>query len=330
MALDSSSFKNSIEAAAEALQKRLHPWQKPSFYLHFGARYALNGFFDETPQTIPLAELSECLSDRSNLDGDSVVLQYGFCDGVPVLAATGTRRLAEGDGVHATLFPTALATSLGIGNHIFLDTAISLDPDVKTGKWGVLTDFVNGFAFSPLDGLQEMLASAFPNFYETLDQVQNSEVINAMAEFGEAPILCTYHGLHGFHLPTSTEIDRIRRDGAKFLGHDLVLHVILSHAMGCRVSALVLAGAQILPGSAPRFDRNEILETSEFCSTQLRLGLRKALREMENAANGYAESILPEADADELIRQSIQKSATRSSPLKCFLRRHDSNGDETI
>ena len=331
MTLDSSSFKNSVEKAADALKERIPAWKTPSFYLHFGTRYAIQGLFDDAPETVPLAALSDCLPERANLDGDSVVLQYGFCNGVAVLAATGTRHVAEGDGLHAALFPTALASTLGIKNHIFLDTAVSLTTDIKTGKWGVLTDFVNGFAFSPLDGLQDFIADAFPNFFETFDQIQNSEVLNAMADFGDAPILCSYHGHPDFNLPTPGETDRIRNDGAKFLGHDLVLHLILSHAMGRRVSALVLAGAQALPGTAPRLNRNDMLETSEFCSTQMRQGLRKALREMENSANGYAENILPESDADELIRLSIQKCATRSSPLKTFLRRKTSdNSDETI
>lgn len=319
MATDSSSFKNLIEEAAETLKARISVWKTPGFFLHFGAKYAMQGLFDDEPTTIHLAELSDNLTARENLDGEAVTLQYGLCDGVPILAAIGTRRLAEGYGLHAVLFPTALAAYLGVRNHIFIDTAISLDPDVKIGKWCVLTDFVNGFAFSPLDGLQEMLATSYPNFYESLDQVQNSEVINAMAEFGETPILCTYHGLPGFHLPTLSETDRMRRDGAKFLGHDMVLHLILSHAMGCRVSALVLAGAQILPGACPRFTRAEMIETGEFCSKQLRQGLRKAIREMENSVAGYTVNVLPDTDADELICANIQKSATRSSPLKKFL-----------
>lgn len=320
MTLEHGTFRKVLAQAEEVLKDRLPEWRTPSFFLHFGAKYEMRGLFDDTPTEFPLHCLSDDLADRPNLDGETACLQYGLCDGVPILAAIGTRRLAEGDGLLSVLFPTALAATIGVKNHIFLDTALSLTPEIKAGKWGMLTDFVNGFAFSPLDGLQELMATTFPNLTETLDQVQNSEVINAIAEFGDAPILCTYHGLPGFHLPTPAEANRIRENGSDFLGHDMVLHLILSHAMGCRVSALVLAGAQILPSARPRITREDMLETGVFCSKQLRQGLRKAIREMEDAADGYAENLLPDTDADELIHASIKSSATRSSPLKSFLR----------
>ena len=44
---------------------------------------------------------------------------------------------------------------------------------------------------------------------------------------------------------------------------------------------------------------------------------------MADAAQGYKVNLLPDADADELLRESIRQSATRSSPLKAFLKRRD-------
>ena len=66
-----------------------------------------------------------------------------------------------------------------------------------------------------------------------------------------------------------------------------------------------------------------MLETGRLCSPQLQRGLRKAIREMADAAQGYKVNLLPDADADELLRESIRQSATRSSPLKAFLKRRD-------
>ncbi len=320
MALETQTFLDKVATAAQRLRQELPQDFQGLFYLHFGADYAMGGFFEDVVAEIPLWKLSEDLPDTRNLDGEEVVLRAGHCNGVPVLAACGARRVAEGYGPLAALFPTALAWAMGAKNHIFLDTAVSLHSDLKAGKWGMLTDFVNDFAFSPLEGLHQQVPNPYPNLSETLDQIQNSELINALAEFGDSPKLCTYHGVPGFHLPTVAEARHAREAGAEFLGHDLVLHLILAHALSCRVSALVLAGAQILPGAIPHFTRQEMLETGVFCSKQLKQGLRKALREMEDALEGYGENLLPEADVEELLRAKIQQCATRSSPLKAFLR----------
>ncbi|MCQ2402292.1 MAG: hypothetical protein MJ202_01010 [Lentisphaeria bacterium] len=317
----SQTFQQQVASAAEALKTSLRGRQAPAYYLHFAGQYLLPGLFDDTPETIPLAQLSSEASSMPNLDGQEPAVLLGCCDKVPVMVATGIRRTVEGCGMLEALFPTVLAEQVGVRNHIFLDTAISLQSEWKAGQWGMLSDFINGYAVSPLEGLQGMLEHSFPNLSEVFSQVQNSEIINALAAVGDAPKLCTYYGVPGFHLPSMAEARMIREQGADFLGHDLVLHVILSYAMGCRVSALALAGGQILPGMSPHFTRQELTETEHFCSRQLCQGLRTAIRSLHDSAEGYVENVLPDADADELIRASIQRSATRSSPLKAFLRK---------
>ena len=321
MALLLQAFQGQVASAADVLRSRVTCQHVPHYYLHFAGQYDLKGLFDETPETIPLAQLSSEVTPTSNLDGLEPSLLLGNCNGVSILAATGIRQTAEGLGMLEALFPTALAARAGVQNHIFLDTAVSLQSDWKAGQWGMLSDFINGYAFSPLDGLQGMLRHSFPNLSEVFSQVQNSEIINALAASGDAPKLCTYYGMPGLQLPTAAEARMIRECGADFLGHDLVLHIILSYALGCRVSALTLAGMQILPGVMHHGTQKELSETALFCSRQLCQGLRNAIRSLYDAAEGYVENLLPEADADELIRASIQRSATRSSPLKAFLRK---------
>ncbi len=313
-------FVSQLQGAAQALGSRFPQGAPPHFYLHFGAEYALGELFDQPPEAIPWTDLLPDFPSDPNLDGAIPTFLAGLCLGVPVLASVGNRRVAEGFGHFPALFPTALAAYLGIPNHIFLDTAASLSPEFKIGKWGMLTDFVSDFSFSPLEGLHGLLPTVCPNLSDALSQIQNAEVLNALAEYGDPPRLCTYHGTPGFQLPTAAEANRIRRDGGDFLGHDLVLHLILAHAWGCRVSALALAGIQLLPGTRSLFRREDMLETSRLCSRQLTQGLRRAIRELDEAARGYGENFLPETDADELLRESIRRSATRSSPLKAFLR----------
>ncbi len=311
-----------FRACLDGALRRLEGEAVPMFYVHCGADYGMVGLFDDLPREYSISGLSG-EEGGLNLDGEEPRLLLGSVQGVPVMVSVGVRRVAEGRGHLPALFPTALAARWGVRNHLFLDSAASLSPEFKAGKWGILADFASHFAFSPLEGLQGLLAHPWPDLSEALDQVQNSELVNALAEFGEPPRFCVVHGVPGFQLPTEAEAQRIRADGGDFLCHDLVLHVALSHALGCRVSSLVLAGVQLLPGRRTRFTREDLLETGKFCAKALRQGLRKAIREMADAADGYGENVLPEADADELLRESIRRSATRSSPLKAFLKRSE-------
>ena len=221
------------------------------------------------------------------------------------------------------LFPTAVAEELGARRHIYVDTAISLDPELKAGKWGMLTDFINGYALSPLDGLHGLLEKPYPDLTDVFSQHQNSEIINALAEFGPPPRLCTFYGHPGFHACTRAEARLARNAGAELIGHDLVLHLIFSHALGCRVSALLLAGAQLLPDGGAPVRREEMRGTGHFCSAQLVNGLRKALAELDRETEMPELLSTTDDDVDEFLTASIKQCATRSSPLKAFLKRPD-------
>ena len=313
-------FHAAVRRTAAALRERLPGQPPPQYYLHFGADYDLSRLFDAPAERFFLAQCSEW-EGGANLDGEEPELRFGLCAGVPVVASCGGRRHAEGVGMAEVLFPTAVAEELGARSHIYVETAISLDPELKPGKWGMLTDFINGYAVSPLDGLHGLLDNPYPDFSEAFSQHQNSEIINALAEFGPPPRLCTFYGHPGFHACTRAEARLARAAGAEFIGHDLVLHLVFSHALGCRVSALLLAGAQMLPNGGARVTREEMRGTGHFCSPQLVNGLRKALAELGREVEMPELLAAPDDDVDEFLTASIKQCATRSSPLKAFLKR---------
>ena len=302
----------------------------PAFYVHLGGCFtaAATELFDEEPFRLPLHLLCPELPQEETAEDAVPELLCGRCRDVPVAVLRGERRLADGAPQWAVTFPTALAAFCGVTNHIFVDTGMSLHPDLKAGHWAMLTDFINGFSFSPVDGLHRLAPTPYADLSQLFSQHLNSELLNAMAGFGDAPMLTTFMGVPGFHVCTQAEARRHREDGADLVGHELVLHLMLAAAFDCKVSAMVLAAFQLLPARPKTpLTRQEALATAEFCTPQLLAGVKRALADIHEAqSGGIPECILPEADADDVIHQNIRKgaSAGHSSPLKAFLRREES------
>lgn len=327
MTLTHANFNDVARQAAQRLATHFSTWNTPRYFLHCNGGFNLDGFFDEKPQVFPLKEFSE-LPSTPNADGEMPQLLWGDCHELSILVQVGSWRLSDGHGLLPTLLPVAVAQAAGIPNAVFIDCALSLNPDLKAGHWGMLTDFINGFAFSPLDGLHHLLDQPFPNLAETLNQFQNSEILNALGEIGETPMLCTFLGRPGFHLFTTAEVKVAHSQGADFLGHDLPLLLAFAHALGLRISSLVLAGAQLSPDApGTRITRQDFLETARFRSPQLARTLRRAIAELEHrpqdeepsAKQPVSDQETP--DADELLAASIRRAATRISPLSKYLKR---------
>lgn len=316
-----ADFQNAIQLAADTLLRR--GWVAPQLYLHFGCRFPLEGLFDpQQPVHCCTAGEFDGTGDYPGMDGDAPQMRMGHIGGVPAMVVTGPRTLADGEGMLPVLFPDALAAALGCRSCILVDCGVSLNPDLKISGWAMLIDFINRFALSPLDGLHRMLKRHYPDLGGAISQYHTSEVINALAgNDGPVPLLCTAAGVPGFHVCTPAEAGACRKDGADMVVHDMVLHVIFSHAMGMDTAAMALAGAQILPGGAPPgIARQEMLDTAAFKAETLIRGLRQAAPALVDAQFGEPQFPAPADDIQEIIAANIRRCASRRSPLRAFLR----------
>ena len=268
-------YPEKLSEARRRLEARVP--QTPAFYLHLGGYFtaAADRLFDREPRAIPLRDLCPALPETPTPDGVEPALLHGNCRGVSVLVLRGERRLAEGVPAWMALFPTALAAYAGIDSHIFIDTGLSLHADLKAGHWAMLTDFINGYGFSPIDGIHQLAPQPFADMAQVFSQHQNSELLNGLAQFGDPPMLCTGMGIPGFHVCTPAEAKRHQADGADIVSHELALHLMLAAAFGCRISAMVLDAAQLLPARPTgALTRQDILATADFCTPQLLAGLK--------------------------------------------------------
>ena len=269
-------FLSGIVEVAQTIMPR------PRFYLHVADHFNLRGLFDSEPLILTAGEnFFDNLGGKCNFSGALPHIVLGEVAGVSVMVATNCRTLADGGGVEPVLYPDVLAYHLGARNFIYIDTGISLNPDLKPGKWAMLTDFMSDYAISPLDGLHPFLPEPYPNLGDAFSQYLNSEIINSMSEKEPAPLLCTALGMPGYAQPTPAAAQRAHADGADIILRDLVLHLPLACALQCRTSAMVLAVAQMLPGTFPRITPGDFADTADFCSTQLIRTLRRCLPEIE-------------------------------------------------
>lgn len=308
------------EAAVTRLAKTFSGWETPRCYLQFGDGFALDGLFDGPAQTLPLAALPG-MPAAANPDGGHPAWFYGHCQGVPLLVLGGHRQMVEGLGPYPCLLPVTTAWKLGIARHVHVACGLSLISEVKAGSWLLLTDYVNAYAVSPLEGVQHLLADNYPDLGNALSQLQNAELVNALAAVDLTPKLGTYYAHPGRHICTPAEAALARLAGCELAGHDLVMEVILAHALGCEVSALVLAGARVPERGRRQIRRGDMLSTCRFCSELLMRGLRLAIPRLVEAETAFGPASLPEADTDALLWPAVPPAASGQPPKLRLQRR---------
>jgi len=318
------SLAQTAQRNAARLREQFSDWREPAFFIQFGAGFVLDGLFDQPPSVLPL----HCLDGMPagpTPDLDSPQLLYGFCQNLPIVVARGHRHLYEGHGPDPCVLPAVTAIILGAHRHIFIDSALSLRHDLKAGSWTVLTDFINGYHLSPLDGQHELLATPFPDMNSALSQLQNSEVVNALHGVGVEVQHCVYQSQPGSQFCTMAEAAMARQNGADLIGHDLVMEIIMAHAMGAMVSAFALAAVQ-LPESTPAvLRRDAVLSACQFASPDFIRGLRLALPEIVkvHSASRSVPPPLPEASADDILHADYRRIKEPRSPLRSRLIRQN-------
>ena len=318
--MDYQQFNQALEAGGKLIRESFSDWRTPVFFLQFSAGFDMDGLFDAPPQELELSRLPMMPAFHTP-DRHQPLLLFGDCGGHPVLAASGHRHLFEGLGVTPCILPTCLAWHLGIRRCAFIDPVLSLLPELKTGTWTLLTDFINGHHISPLDGLLPMLETPFPDMTHALSQHLNSELVNALSQVAVTPRLCIYEALPGAHFCTPAEAQMARAGHAELVGHDMVMEIIMAHALGCQVAALALVAEMApLEGARP-LSRSIMLDNCRFCSAPMLRGLRLAIAEIADSQPEAHSPTLPDATAEDVLFNDFRRPSGKEPALKRFLKR---------
>ncbi len=264
--------------AVKMLPEMFSSWNNPVMFLQFGSGLNPEGIFDEQPQTIPLSMLPG-MPKHKNPDNEHPELLYGKVAGNPVLATNGHRHLYEGLGTMPCVLPLCIAAASGAKAAIITGSGLSLKNEIKPGTWMLLTDFINAHHCSPLDGNHDMLENPFPDMACALSQPLNSELMNALDKVGISPKLGIYMSRPGSQFCTVAEAAAARNSGADILGHDMVMEIIMGHALGMNMSAVVLAALSAPNNYSRPLTRKDYIESCRFCIKDLLRGLRNGIKE---------------------------------------------------
>ncbi len=272
-----SSLYEYTNEAAQLLPRLFKEWEAPRIFLQCSSAMHPEPVFDTAPQALPLNELPG-MPKHEIPDGGHPELLFGKINGYPALASNGHRHLFEGVGVTPCVLPLCIAHALGAQAAIFVGAGLSLKNEIKPGTWMLLTDFINGHNCSPLDGNHIMLQEAFPDMTFALSQHLNSELMNALDAVGLSPRLGVYMSRPGSQFCTVSEAMSARNNGADILGHDLVMEIIMGHALGMQVSSFALAALNAPNVYSRPLSRKDYLDNCQFCIKDLLRGLRTGIK----------------------------------------------------
>ncbi|MBQ7650622.1 MAG: hypothetical protein IJS15_06660 [Victivallales bacterium] len=276
------SISDTIAKAAERVIESFSGWSAPRFFVQCGSGFEPERLFDSTPQSIEMRSLPGMLEHKTP-DQEHPQLLYGTAKEVPILATKGHRHLYEGCGTLPCILPLCVAHRLGANAMVFIDGGLSLNNEIKPGTWMLLTDFINTHGCSPLDGNHDLLPDAFPDMTNALSQHLNSELVNALSSVGVTPRLGVYMSRPGSQFCTVSEANTARVSGADLIGHDLVMEIIMGHALGCQVSAFALSTLMAPDYYSRKLTREAMLDACHYCSIDMMRGLRTGIREFVTA-----------------------------------------------
>lgn len=279
-----TNIEQHLEQAVQLVKQQLNITEKPCFFVQTENAMCPYTLFDAQPQSMQFSELPG-MPQYETPDKFQPELLYGKVNGYPVMATHGQRHLYEGNGALPCILPLCIAHKLGAKATLVIDAGLSLRKEIKPGTWLMLTDYINGHACSPLDGNHAILPDAFPDMSEALSQHLISELINALDGVGISPKLGIFMSLPGSQFCTVSEAEYARKNGADIIGHNIIMEIIMAHALGMETAAFALAASMAPTNYSRKLTRADYLDTCSFCIKDLLRGLRTGIKEYELTIN---------------------------------------------
>ncbi|MCK5805574.1 MAG: hypothetical protein KAI66_22265 [Lentisphaeria bacterium] len=261
--------------ATTALRKALPALENPIAFLQLGSTFSASGILEETLGQTSMTEWTG-FGDAPSPSLLPLLLTLGTCGGKQVLVAEGHRYAYEGLGLDAVVLPLCVAHACGVRNVILVEPCLSLREDLKAGGWLMATDYTSALSASPLQGNTALLDQPFPSMNHVFSQQLNSELVNALAGAGISPKLGVVHCCQGPQFDSVAQTAAVREGGADAVTLGVVPEAIMGAALGCEVSALLLAAGHA-PGHWHKPTTYEDMqETAEFFADKLARSLRTA------------------------------------------------------
>ena len=217
---------------------------------------------------IPYADIEGFPADALPVEGHRFEVLVGTIGGVPVIVYPGRIHLYQG---YTELEVTALvrhAHRLGCRDVVFSCATGGVDPSLKPGTIGLLTDHINLTGRNPLAhrAAGSMVETPFVSMDQTYSPYLASFARAAAADEGIELDEGVYAGLLGPTYETPAEVAALRVLGARYVGMSAVCEVIMARALGMEVMGLTLVTNT---AGAGHLSHEEVLEVAACASDRV-------------------------------------------------------------
>ncbi|HMR19912.1 MAG TPA: purine-nucleoside phosphorylase [Sphingobacterium sp.] len=175
----------------------------------------------------------------STVEFHSGKLIFGTLNGRKVIAMQGRLHYYEGYSMQEITFPVRVMRALGIQKLFVSNAAGSLNPSIKKGDLGILTDHINLLPDNPLRGVNdESFGPRFPDMSAPYDKNMIAQGLEIARQSGITAHSVVYVSTSGPNLETRAEYRYMRIIGGDIVGMSTVPEVIVANHAGLPVFAI--------------------------------------------------------------------------------------------
>jgi purine-nucleoside phosphorylase len=197
-----------------------------------------------------------------------------------LLVMQGRFHFYEGLEASRVTFPIRVMHELGITDLLLTHAVGGMQPHLKAGTLGCISDHINLMGTHPLIGSHaEHLGTRFPDMSEPYDKRLQS-FAHAQAQKLDIPLHRTvYAAVSGPSYETPAEINMLQILGADTIGMSVVPEVLVARQLGMKVLALSVITDQALPEQMVPVSHQEVARVARKTAPKVEKLLNALIKE---------------------------------------------------
>jgi purine-nucleoside phosphorylase len=265
-AVAGSEIQDQVEAAAEAIRKRLGN-RRPKVAVVLGSGLGFLTEHIEEAARIPYQDVPGF--PATTVIGHGAELVAGRLAGKQVLAQSGRFHLYEGHDAAVTVLPVRAFAALGIDTLLLTNAAGGIRRTFSSGTVMLIADHINLTFRNPLTGPVLPGEERFPDMSAPYDASLRAVAREVARERRVALDEGVYVQLLGPSYETPAEIRMLDRLGADAVGMSTVVEVIAGRARGLRCLGFSVV-TNLAAGISPKkLNHAEVMETANRVRNEL-------------------------------------------------------------
>ena len=203
----------------------------------------------------------------STVAGHSGELVMGYLNGTALCVLNGRKHYYEGVPMREVVYPTMVLQALGIKTAIFSNAAGGLNPTFHVGDLMVMTDHINHFWNSPLQGIPGGTSKKSPT------TIYNPELVSAAIKTAAELGISVQHGVYlahsGPYYGTKAESRMQSMLGADAVGMSTIPEAVIAKSLGMNVLSFSVITDLAYIGVTEHPSHEAVLEAAKVAGEKL-------------------------------------------------------------